>query len=174
MTILLSRGKPYPFPLPQQDSAVADFLRSGGNRLLIVVSDLTSAEEQAFRNGMITAGFLYKNGAMLWLFRFYSANGKCLFTFDAPFDARVIDANDRQLYNIDNQEQRLVVELHVVDHGIIRALRAVTLSPKLTLTFLSAAQEQLATTGGQQQLAIWMQQQPEQLANTITLETLGR
>jgi hypothetical protein len=173
--VILSRGQPYPLQYPQQDGAVADFLRSSGNRLLVMLSRMTSAEEQAFRNGLITGGFLYQNGALLWLFIFYGKDGRRLFTFDAPFDARVIPADDRQLYSIDNPDQRLVIELHAVDDkGILRALRALTLSPALTLSFLSAVQDQLATTEGDRQLAIWMQQQPEQLANTIKLEALGR
>jgi len=173
--IILQRGKPYPLQYPKQDAAVADFLRSGGNRLLIVLSGMTSAEERAFGSGMITAGFLYQDGALLWLFRFYGKDNRPLFTFDAPFDARVIPDADIQLHNIDNAEQRLVIDIHAVDDkGILRAIRAVTLPPSLTLAFLSAVQEQLATTAGAQQMAVWLQQQPEQLANLIKLETLGR
>lgn len=174
MTVF-SRGQPYPLQYPKQDAAVADFLRSGGSRLLIVLSGMTSAEEQSFRGGMITAGFLYQDGALLWLFRFYGKDGRPLFTFDAPFDARAIPADDRKLHSIDNADQRLLIDIHAVDDkGILRAIRAVTLSPTLTLSFLSAVQEQLATTAGERQMSAWMQQQPDQLANTIKLETLGR
>jgi hypothetical protein len=143
--ITLSRGQPYPLQHPNHDTAVADFLRTGGNRLLIVLSGMNSREEYAFRNGMITGGFLYNEGGMLWLFRFYDNKGLPLFTFDAPFDARLIPADDRQLHSIDNAEQRLLIDLHAVDDkGILRAIRAVTLPPRLTLSFLSAVQEQLA------------------------------
>lgn len=173
--ILLERGKPYPLQHPKQDAAVADFLRRSGNRLLIVLSGMNAREENAFRHGMITAGFLYQDGALLWLFRFYDNKGIILFTFDAPFDARVIPDDDRQLHDIDNAEQRLVIDIHAVDDkGILRAIRAVTLPPTLTLSFLSAVQDQLATSAGERQMALWMSKQPEQLSVTVKLETLGR
>lgn len=88
--IKLSRGELYPFEIATQDTAVADFLRPGVNRLLIVLSNMTTQEERSFRYGTITGNFLYKNGAMLWLFQFYSQSGELLLTFDAPFDARLI------------------------------------------------------------------------------------
>lgn len=175
MTTVLSRGQPYPLEYPKQDSAVADFLRTGGNRLLIALSGMTGAEERAFRNGLITAGFMYLDGALLWLFRFYGKDGRPLFTFDAPFDARLIPAEELQLHNIDNAEQRLLIDLHAVDDkGILRAIRAVTMSPGMTLAFLSAVQEQLATAAGERQMAEWMRQQPDELANSIKMEALGR
>jgi hypothetical protein len=174
-TTLFSRGQPYPLQMPSEDSAVADFLRSGGNRLLIRVSDMNSREENAFRSGLITGGFLYKEGDLLWLFRFYDNKGLPIFTFDAPFDARLIPSDDRQLHNIDNAEQRLVIDIHAVDDkGILRAIRAVTLPPALTLAFLSAVQDQLSVTTGGHQMALWFNKQPEDLAKTIKMETLGR
>lgn len=174
MTIF-SRGQPYPLEYPKQDSAVADFLRAGGNRLLIVLSGMTEMKEQSFRFNTVRAGFLYKDGALLWLFRFYDNNGHPLFTFDAQFDARLIPADDCQLHSIDNAEQRLLIDLHAVDDkGILRAIRAITMSPGMTLAFLSAVQEQLATTAGERQMAEWMRQQPDELANSIKMEALGR
>lgn len=175
MTTILSRGQPYPLEYPKQDAAVADFLRSGGSRLLIVLSSMTSADEWSFRNGMITAGFLYKDGALLWLFKFYSKAGRPLFTFDAPFDARLIPAEELQLHNIENAEQRLLIDLHAVDDkGILRAIRAVTMSPGMTLEFLSAVQDQLATAAGELKMAEWMRHDPAHLADTIKMEALGR
>ncbi len=78
-------------------------------------------------------------------------------------------------YLIDNAEQRLLVDLYAVDDkGILRAIRAVTLSPKLNLGFLSAVQEQLSVTTGEKQIAVWMRQQPEQLSQQIKMEALGK
>lgn len=173
--ILLSRGQPYPLQCPQDEGAVADFLRTGGSRLLIVLHGMSSKEEQALRGGRVTAGFMYEEGDMLWLFSFYSKRGSLLFTFDAPFDARLIPADERVLPNIDNAEQRLLIEIHAVDEtGILRAIRAVTLSPALTLAFLSAVQEQLSVTTGGHKLPLWFAKQPADLANDINMETLGR
>jgi hypothetical protein len=174
--ILFSRGKPYPLKYRNQDGATADFLRIDGNRLLIVVSDMNSKEEQSLRSGMVTAGFLYQDGALLWLFRFYGNNGRPLFTFDTPFDIRLIPPEMRQLHNIDNAEQRLLIDLHAVDEkGILRAIRGMTLSPKLTLAFLSAAQDQLAASAtGERQMTLWMMHRPDQLVEFTKMEPLGR
>lgn len=174
--IAFSRGKPYPLQYPQQDSAVADFLRTGGNRLLIMLSGMNSREEYSFRSGMIKAGFMYQNGALLWLFRFYDNKGLPLFTFDAPFDVRVIPADERQLHNIENTEQRLLIDLHAVDeNGILRAIRAVTLSPGMTVAFLMAVQEQLSTAdNGQRQMQKWLLSQPDELTKLVTMEVIGR
>lgn len=174
MVTILSRGKPYPLEHPIPDVAVADFLRESGNRLLISLSDITSAEEQVFRYGVIKAGLLYQDGAMLWLFKFYDQDGKAYFVFDAPFDARLVPRTDLQLYSVDNPDLRLLIDLHVVDdQGILRAIRAITMSPSLTLQFLSAVQDQLSAIGGGQQMSKWMQLDSDQLAHHVSLEVLG-
>jgi hypothetical protein len=87
----------------------------------------------------------------------------------------LIPADDRQLHNIDNAEQRLLIDLHAVDDkGILRAIRAVTLPPALTLAFLSAVQDQLSVTTSGRRMAMWFSKQPEELAKIIKMETLGR
>lgn len=99
--VLLSRGEKYPLSIPTNstEGATADFLRTGGNRLLIILPGMDAKEEKALRTGIIKAGFLYQDGALLWLFQLYGDKGPLL-TLDAPFDVRLIPADDRQLYDI--------------------------------------------------------------------------
>lgn len=174
MTIL-ERGKPYPLPLNQKEGATAQFLMKSGSILQIVLPGMDAKEQTALRSGMIKAGFLYDSGSMLFLFQFYGDKGKPLIIFDAPFDARLIPAKDRELHNIDNAEQRLAVEIHAVDEKkILRALRLVTLPSAMALKFFSAVQEQLAATDKPGVMANWMQRQPYELIETTETWILGK
>jgi hypothetical protein len=174
---LLSRGQPYPLSIPTNstEGATAEFLRSGGNRLLIVLPGMDAKEEKALRSGIIKAGFLHEAGEILWLFQIYGDKGPLL-TLDAPFDARIIPREDLQLYSIDNVEQRLVVELHAIDeHKTIRALRALSMPNELTLAFLSAVQEQFCAVGeSSAALSKWLQYEPNELIKKTQTWTLGQ
>lgn len=128
--------------------------------------DISDYEAEALQKHKIEACFLHSRGAILWLFKFYNSDGDTILVFDAPFDARLIHAKNRQLYDIDHPEQRLLIDPHAVDGaGIVRALRALTLPPALTLEFLSAVQDQLASNEGDQQMQNWMKYSPEHLAD---------
>jgi hypothetical protein len=172
--INLVRGQPYPYQIGITEGARAEFLRNNANTLQIIVPDMTAKEEKALRTGILKAGFLYSQGALLWLFRFYDNKGP-LFTFDAPFDIRVIPADQRNLHSIDNAEQRLLVDIHIVDDkNIIRGLRAVTLPPELTVSFLVAVQEQLTCPlSGIAAMDQWQRLPFDQLYNRVTTWTLG-
>ncbi|MEE7625459.1 hypothetical protein V3O24_04735 [Methylobacter sp. Wu8] len=174
MTIL-ERGKPYPLPINRKEGAAAQFLLKSGSILQIILPGMSAKEQTALRSGMIKSGFLYNSGSMLFLFQFYGDQGKPLITFDAPFDARLIQDKDRELHNIDNAEHRLVIEIHAVDEKkTLRALRLVTLPPAMTLAFLSAVQEQLAATDKPGIMANWMQRQPDELIETTETWILGK
>jgi len=173
--ITLVRGQSYPLLTGDTtEGARVEFLRKGGNILQVILPNMSNKEEKALRYGIVKAGFLYRSGALLWLFQFYGDKGPLL-TLDAPFDVRIIPADDRQLYDIDNSEQRLVIELHAIDdQHIVRGLRALTMPNELTLTFLSAVQEQLFNlSSGTAQFNVWMQHQPHDLIKTIKTWTLG-
>ena len=89
---------------------------------------------------------MYKTGSLLWLFQFSDKKGRPILDFDCTFDVRIIPRDDLALHSIENEKQRLAIEIHAVDERrIVRALRLVTLSPKMTIDFLSAAQEQMAS-----------------------------
>ena len=172
---LLARGEPYPLPLVQTKGAVVLFLMKSGNFLQIVLPGMDAKEQTALRAGMIKAGFLYESGSMLFLFQFYGSNGKPLLTFDAPFDIRILPHDDRNWHGIDNDRQRLAIEIHAVhEKKILRALRMVTMPPDMTLKFLSAVQDQLAAIDKPGVMAKWMQQQPEDLLKQTENWVLGK
>lgn len=101
-SVLLLRGDRYPLSTPanSNEGATADFLRASGNRLVVILPGMTSKEQRALRGGTIKAGFLYDSGALLWLFQLYGDKGPLL-TLDAPFDVRLIPADDRHINRID-------------------------------------------------------------------------
>ena len=145
--VQLAVGKPYPLKLtPYHDGAATQFLLKGGNVLQILLTNPSSDEIWSLKKGTIKAGFLYKNGGLLWLFQFADKKGKPILEFDCPFDVRIIPRDDLSLHSIENEKQRLAIEIHAVDErSIVRALRLVTLSPKMTIDFLSAVQEQMSS-----------------------------
>lgn len=173
--IKLARGEPYPFPLEHREGAAAQFLTKLGNILQIVLPGMDAKEQTALRTGMIKAGFLYQGGAMLLLFQFYGKDGKPLITLDSPFDIRLYPTEERNLHNIENAEQRLAIEIHAVDEKkILRALRIVSMSPSMTLAFLSAVQEQLAAIDKPGVMSQWLQYQPNELIKKTEVCILGK
>jgi hypothetical protein len=171
----LARGEPYPLPLVQTEGAVVLFLMKSGNFLQIVLPGMHSKEQTALRSGMIKAGFLYEGGAMLFLFQFYGGDGMPLITFDAPFNIRILPVDERNLHNIDNERQRLAIEIHAVDeHKILRALRVVTMPPDMTVKFLMAVQEQIAAIDKPGVMDKWLQIEPNELIKQCETWVLGK
>jgi hypothetical protein len=173
--INLARGEPYPLPLLQTEGASAIFLTNTGNILQIVLPGIVAKEQNALRSGMIKAGFLYESGSMLFLFQFYGSDGKPLITVDAPYDIKNLPASKRNLHNIDNERQRLAIEIHAVDEKkILRALRLATMPPDMTVKFLSAVQDQLSAINRPGVLERWMQQPPNELIKQCETWVLGK
>jgi hypothetical protein len=163
--ITLISGEPYPLTLLEaMQGARALFLTTSGSVLQIVLPGMSSEEEESLRAGMIKAGFLYKSGSMLFLFQFCDTNEMPLLTFDAPFDIRQFPAKLRNLINIENSNQRLAFQIHVVDESkILQVIRLVTMPPELTLIFLSAVQEQLAGIDKPGVMEQWLQLESDEL-----------
>ena len=164
----------YPSKLPVGEGAVSDFLRPASNRLLITMKDISNAEAKVLKKGEMRGGLLAKNGAILFLWQFRE-KGKPVFTFDSPFDARVI--HDIQLYNIENKETRLAIDIHIVDSEskMVRGLRSITMPPGFTIEFLSAVQDQITNhNSGEQQYQQWMASQPYELAHQTNMWLLGK
>lgn len=173
--IKLAVGHPYPLKLTQTgEGAATQFLLTGGNLLQILLSGINSDELWALKKGAIKAGFIYEKGCLLWFFVFHDRQNRALFTFDCPFDATIIPRSDLALHSIENQNQRLAIEIHVIDErGLVRALRLVTLSNQMTVDFLSTVQDQLSTLHDRSVMQNWMQYPPAELIKKCKLEKLG-
>ena len=137
--VTLARGKEYPLPTRAHEGAAAHFLTDGGNILQVAMPNLTRSKARSIRNGPMKAGMIVDGSLIFWVFEFG------MLIFDAPFDARIVPPEARWLPDIKNDQQRLAIEVHLVDTAtmIVRGIRYVTLSPELTRRFLLAFQEQL-------------------------------
>lgn len=173
--IKLSRGEKYPLPIATQQGASAQFLMKSGSVLQIVLPDMTAKEQAALRYGMIIGGFLAESGNILWLFQFIDQDGLPLFTMDCPYDARLLGKDKLFMPDITNDRQRLAIEVHAIDEKpILRALRVVTLSPKMTVSFLSAVQDQLSAVQNEEPMSRWMHYSTEKLLKIADTEVLGK
>lgn len=141
--VKLERGGQYPIRLGNSEGAKADFLTTDGNLLLIGLPGIQRSEAQAIRNGQMRAGFIKDGPLILWVFEF---PGDLI--FDCPFDTRIVPEGRLSLPDITNNQQRLLVNIHLVDSAtnVLKGIRGITLPSKLSLDFLSAAQDQLADT----------------------------
>lgn len=168
--ILLRVGHTYPLALPKTEAVIADFLRPSGNRLIVYL-DLDKHSLNAINEGGAQAGVLSKNGAMLLLFQF--SNSHVVRTFDCPFNARLI--KNIALENIITGQERLLIEIHIIQQtcNTLVGIRQITMSPELTLEFLSAVQDQLGSEENQEQHNQWLNETPEQLIDMTTLHSLG-
>lgn len=137
----IERGATYPIRLGRMEGARADFLTNDGNLLLIGMPGVQRSEAQAIRKGRMKAGFIKDGPLLLWVFEF---PGDLI--FDCPFDIRLIPKDRLWLPDMTNEQQRLLIDIHLVDSAsnVVKGLRGVTLSPKLSMDFLAAAQDQIA------------------------------
>lgn len=166
-------GQKYNFPVPQYDGAASDFLRRSGNRLLIALSGINDKEKKELRKSEIRGGIYARNGAILFIWQFLYKK-KLIMTFDSPFDSRVIP--DLQLYNVENNQTRLLIDVHIVDSStnLICALRAVTMPNDMTLAFFSAVQDQLSSkASGEKQLQSWLNTDLKILSKETKMYCLG-
>lgn len=171
---ILSIGSHYPFTLGNE-GATANFLTISGNTLQVVIPNISKEELFALKKGKIRAGFLYENGDLLWLFTFYDKKGK-VFTLDSPFDVRLIPKNLLALHDITNPNQRLGMDIHVVDEkNVVRVLRSVTMPSSLTLSFMSVVQEQISEINKDRSvLEKWMTFNPDDLTKKTKMFELGK
>ena len=170
-TLSLEVGKNYSLSVSAIEGASANFLSKSGNFLQICLPDLQKSEVRSIRKNTLQAGLIKDGPLILWLFKFDEE-----LTFDCPFDVRLISKSDLALHNIDNQNQRLSIDIHLVDTQtmILKALRAVTLSPELTRAFLLEVQEQLIDTRSTEpSLNKYMQYDLAQLSNCMKLYKCG-
>ncbi|MGR9058982.1 hypothetical protein ACU8NH_24290 [Rhizobium leguminosarum] len=163
-------GGQYPYPI-RFEGAMAHFLFRGGNVLQIGMPNISKAEAIQIKKGALKAGFIKDGPLILLAFQF----GEDFFA-GCPFDARLIPRSALDLPNITNDDQRLAVDIHLVDlaTNTIRGLRRVTLPPSLTVEFLAAAQDQLADqrNGGDFGFK-YQSMSPKSLARSTKLHACG-
>lgn len=172
---VVSLNQQYPFQLPSAEGAISDFLRPGSNRLLIAIHSISKEEKNILQKGELRCGMMCKNGAVLLLWQFRDKRGVPVFTLDSPFDARLI--KDIQLYDVNNSETRINIEVHVVDLStqLVCGLRSITMPPGLTVAFLSAVQDQLTDLAtGNEQLQKWMRLEPQKLTKQVHMWLMGK
>jgi hypothetical protein len=173
-TQLLIVDQPYPVNLNHAEGAIADFLRPSGNRLMVLLPGMAAKEVQALRYGEMRGGFIVKNSAILMLWQFL-VNGEPILTLDSPFDVRRIQ--DLRLYDVVSSETRLLIEMHAVDtlSGILKGIRAITMTNDMTLELYSAVQDQLISkVDSGAQLQIWMRKEPIELVKDAKMWVLGQ
>lgn len=138
--IKLSVGEHYMLPY-NSVGATANFLIKSGSVLQLALDNPQKFEIKEIQKGAVRVGLIVDQPVLLWLFDF-GKGGK----YDAPYDIRLYKKDNLLLPDITNKEQRLVIELHLIDSttNTLKAIRLFTLPPELTLKFLSAAQDQLA------------------------------
>jgi len=162
-TITLTCGELYPVPVTESEGAIAQFLIRPGNFLQIVLPGMTATEQTAIESGMIVAGLLYEHGAMMLFFQFYGGE-KPEITFCAPYNVRMLPADNRVLPNIDSPRQRFEFEIHAIDGDkILKVTRKTTMPPDMTIIFLSAIQDQLATPEKPGVMRGWQERKPDYL-----------
>ena len=104
-----------------------------------MLPEINNKDKKSFKKGRLKCSLLAKNGAILLTWQFDNQKGRPTFTFDSPFDARIIP--DINFHHVTTNESRLVINF-VVDSAtnIIKALLTMTMPPDLTLAFLSSVQ----------------------------------
>ncbi len=177
--IKLERGKAYPMAIPLMNTAVAELLRDSGNVLLIALNPMNAADEWVLRNGQLKIGMLHDETAILLFFRFFGKNGYADFTFDCPFDARIMPREKLNLPNMETSMSRLAMEIHAIDKNkILRALRMISWHLSLSTDFLSATMDQLANpqkiSKANKQIEKWLAMDIDNLYSLVTFQECGK
>ncbi len=103
--------------------------------------------------------------------------GQPILIFDCPFDFRRVSSVHWELPDLDQPlKTRMLILVHGIDGGgILRSLRGVTLSPKLTGNFLAAVMDQVASiTPSQPAIERWQQLDPHLLLRMTWMSDCGR
>jgi hypothetical protein len=139
MLIALALDDIYPFPVPH--GARANFVSDAGNLLQIGMPGITHAELRALKKGKAKCGIFVYGPVIVWIFDFKEGG-----QFDAPFSAQLYSREQLKLLDIENHNQRLAIEMHLIELNDqrLKAIRYFTIPHELTVKFLSAVQDQLS------------------------------
>ncbi len=137
----LEVGKPYIPGRTSIDPRAEYNFRAGQHQLLLCFSELTEDDTTAVRAGDAEFGLLIYGMVIFLLYRFHAVIDWC----DAPYSWHLLPADERQLpETLMTAETRALLSVVLVDadHNIVRALRAVTLSPEFSQALHTAITEQ--------------------------------
>lgn len=123
--------------------------RSGGHELLMWLANPRESEVEAVRAGPCQFALLTWRDVIFFLYRFEHLRGGIPWS-DAPFSIHLVPPDQRTLpaplseIAHDPDEARALLQIILVDAGtgIVRALRAVTLSPAFTAALHAAIRAQ--------------------------------
>lgn len=117
-----------PFPWPYHEGVHADLLRTGGG-ITVAMPSPTREEVRAYRKGKIR--FAMHEGEHVLLLLLKVGDQPWL---DAPFSAALIPSDEFEAPDLPTSQSRLYLPFFLVDSatGLLRVLRAFTLSPQLT------------------------------------------
>lgn len=121
--------------------------RGGGHELLLFLASPSSREIEAVRSGETEFGIILDPPVIVVLSRF-SLQGKPVSTSDSPYSWWLSAEEERALPNPEPTEaERIVLSVTLIDAatGIIKVLRALTLSPEFSRLLHQAIRDQAAT-----------------------------
>ncbi len=133
--IALGVGSPYPLEIPCYEGAAAQFLVKPGNFLQVMMPSIINSELSTLKNGKIRAGFITQGATIFILFEIGDILLEC------PFNPGIIPLDLISIPNLTNANQRMVVDMHVIDTDTnnLCALRSFTLAPDLTEKIINRA-----------------------------------
>ncbi len=142
MPYILEVGKPYRPGVPRLAPGINYNFRGGQHELLLILDKLKPSDIEEVRKGPCEFGALVFERIVFFLYRF----GSAIEWSDAPYSIWQLPEDERIAPERPSPESRALLTVILVDadHNRIEALRAVTLSPVVTLTLQGAIAVQLA------------------------------
>lgn len=131
--ITLGVGNSYPLETPCHEGAAAQFFVKSGSFLQVMMPSIMNSELSALKNGKIRSGFITQGKTIFILFEI----GDLL--FECPFNPNIIPEDIISIPELTNKNQRLLVDMHVIDTDTNKlcALRSFTLVPALTAKLIT-------------------------------------
>lgn len=116
-------------------------LRSGVPELLLFFSRPNFHEILAVKKSDAQFGITKIEDVIFFFYKF----GSEIPWSDCPFSINLVPAKERIVPELDTEEGRLVLQIFLVEanSGILKAMRAVTLSPEFSQVLVKLANEQL-------------------------------
>ncbi|GIW55376.1 MAG: hypothetical protein KatS3mg082_1780 [Nitrospiraceae bacterium] len=139
---ILSVGQPYHPNRNRWPEAAQYNFRSGRHELVLFWPSPSPQEVEGVRVGRADFGLFFEPPVILLLYRFA---GACDWS-DAPYSIHLVPQEERLAPEAVSPEARALLSVVLVDAdtGLVRALRAITMSPGFTRLLHAAIAQQLA------------------------------